>query len=259
MAKPSGGVVSWASDANFTSGPETGNPTKVNPSAGAKAQGQVPGQPYRGQRMNWLFNLLGLWTGYLNNLPNETDFTGQPFAWGGQHTFPIGTPPDYTSTGLNRGLSVPLLGGEEIFASTSISSPLGEVQLSVDALASATVKWRPRFNLPQGCTVQSYSLGGTHNGLSQTGCVTTAKLYQVETTFTAPFAVMTQIGTTQTNSSNTSADLGLSEIGLAHVTPDAGNVHFEMEITVTGAAGALAAASTVKAINITFDQPHVGY
>lgn len=80
-------VPEWASDATFTSGPKAGSPTKVQPSSGAEHQGDVPGQPYRSERHNWLWALLSAWAFYLSDLPNQTQFLNKAFAWIGNHTF----------------------------------------------------------------------------------------------------------------------------------------------------------------------------
>lgn len=79
-AKPSA-VPSWATDTNYTSGPEIGNPTKVALSLGAKAQGWRPGDPLGAQNLNDWMNDVGEWLQYLNdgafedNLSVEGSFT----------------------------------------------------------------------------------------------------------------------------------------------------------------------------------------
>ncbi len=86
MAKPASGPVEWATDATVSSGPEAGSPTRVDP-AGVASQGWLSGKSAPARWMNWVLGVLGDWTSYLDNLPNETDFTGEDFAWGGEHTF----------------------------------------------------------------------------------------------------------------------------------------------------------------------------
>lgn len=71
-AKPSA-VPSWATDANYTSGPETGNPTKVALSLGAKAQGWRPGDPLAAQNLNDWMNDVGEWLQYLSDGDFEDD------------------------------------------------------------------------------------------------------------------------------------------------------------------------------------------
>lgn len=65
MAKPSE-VPAWATDTNYSSGPDVGTATKVDPGAGVKAQGHVPGTRGAAQTMNWWKNLVGSWIDYLD-------------------------------------------------------------------------------------------------------------------------------------------------------------------------------------------------
>ncbi len=140
MAKPAS-VPSWATDANFSSGPESGSPTKVEPSSGAKAQGQVPGQPYRGPRMNWLFNLLCQWATYLNNLPTDNDFRNANFTWGGDHVFTnqVDAPGGVTSGGTIDAVNLvgvdvySATGGEFTYGNGSPSPRARSVSLSLPA------------------------------------------------------------------------------------------------------------------------------
>ncbi len=86
MAKPST-VPTWATDTNFSSGPASGSPTKVNP-AGAPnvVQGSVPGEGAAAEFLNWLFNILCDWIGWVADGSSagasdahlvETDATGE--------------------------------------------------------------------------------------------------------------------------------------------------------------------------------------
>lgn len=87
MAKPSTLPV-WATDATFTSGPETGSNVVVEPSSGYKTQGFVPDANFVGPRVNWLLNLIYQWVLYLQNLHTETTgFLDQDYTWTGTHTF----------------------------------------------------------------------------------------------------------------------------------------------------------------------------
>lgn len=63
--KPSASFT-WATDLNFSSGPASGNPTKVNPPGWpAVAQGNVPDLDIVAEFVNTVFNNVGLWTGWL--------------------------------------------------------------------------------------------------------------------------------------------------------------------------------------------------
>lgn len=77
----------WATDATFSSGPKAGSPTKIEPSAGAKAQGDVPNQPYRAERKNWLLGKLCDYAAYLHGLATDDAFLGAVYAWTNAHTF----------------------------------------------------------------------------------------------------------------------------------------------------------------------------
>jgi len=77
----------WATDANFLSGPKSGSPTKIVPSGGALAQGDVPGQPYRSERKNWILNLLSQYAAYVHGLATDDSFLGAAYTWAGVHTF----------------------------------------------------------------------------------------------------------------------------------------------------------------------------
>lgn len=82
-------VPTWATDATFTSGPKSGSPTKITPSSGAQAQGEVPGDSYRAERHNWLFNLVCGWLAWLATINTQSDFLNRTFAWVAQHTFSV--------------------------------------------------------------------------------------------------------------------------------------------------------------------------
>jgi hypothetical protein len=59
MATKPGASFSWATDANFSSGPASGNPTKV--ASPTPAQGSIPGQAVLAEYYNQLFNITGQW------------------------------------------------------------------------------------------------------------------------------------------------------------------------------------------------------
>lgn len=67
MPKPAS-VPSWGTDANYTNGP-TGIPgtvTKVEPTAGQKAEGWIPKNKLAAQWLNWWKNLVYQWLAYVN-------------------------------------------------------------------------------------------------------------------------------------------------------------------------------------------------
>lgn len=84
MATKPATTFTHATDANFTGGPAIGNPTKIIPPT--PAQGLVPGTGGASEFVNWLFNVIGQWLGWLNSGSSaagedahivETDSTGQ--------------------------------------------------------------------------------------------------------------------------------------------------------------------------------------
>lgn len=78
----------WASDANFSSGPESGTATKVSPGAGALAQGWVPGLGFVGPYGNYILNLLCSWiVGYLKDLHNQVEFLNKAYTFTGAHVY----------------------------------------------------------------------------------------------------------------------------------------------------------------------------
>mgnify|MGYP000477646629 CR=1 FL=1 len=62
MTAPSDNPIQWASDANYSSGPRSGSPTKdTSMSAGVAAQGIVAGQSLKADQINQALNNFGLW------------------------------------------------------------------------------------------------------------------------------------------------------------------------------------------------------
>jgi len=66
MAKPTK-VPTWATDADYSNGPEVGTPTKADPGAGVQAEGYIPQTRLAAQVINWWQNLVGQWTSWLDS------------------------------------------------------------------------------------------------------------------------------------------------------------------------------------------------
>lgn len=65
--KPASHTFTFSTDGNFSSGPASGNPTKVAPAGWpSNLQGFVPGLEYAAEYRNYLWNKMGDWTGWLN-------------------------------------------------------------------------------------------------------------------------------------------------------------------------------------------------
>jgi len=61
-------VFSWSTDTNFTSGPASGNPTKVDPTGWPTVlQGFIPATGIAAEYVNRALNALGTWTSWLNS------------------------------------------------------------------------------------------------------------------------------------------------------------------------------------------------
>jgi hypothetical protein len=112
MAKPLS-TTTWATDTNIASGTETGTPTKVDPGAGYRAQGGVPGLAFIAPYWNYVVNLLCQWMVYLDGITTDSQFLGSLFAWTGIHTFTPSTAATdgLTATGNTTGAGLRGLGG----------------------------------------------------------------------------------------------------------------------------------------------------
>lgn len=56
----------WATDATYSSGPDSGLPTKLEPTSGEKASGYIRGQRPPARKMNWQLGKIGDWVRYLD-------------------------------------------------------------------------------------------------------------------------------------------------------------------------------------------------
>lgn len=65
MAKPSS-TFTWATDANFSTGPRSGQPTTVTPLAGELAQGFIPGSAFPSEWANYILKIAGEWVVWAN-------------------------------------------------------------------------------------------------------------------------------------------------------------------------------------------------
>lgn len=96
----------WASDTNFSSGTESGTPTKVSPGAGALAQGWVPSLGFVGPYGNYLLNLLCSWiVGYVKDLHNQVEFLNKAYTWTAAHVFSGGVTFNTTAVTLTSNMT----------------------------------------------------------------------------------------------------------------------------------------------------------
>lgn len=189
MATKPSNLASWGTDTNFSSGPENGTAVKVEPSAGAKSQGWVPGQPFRGPRMNWWQNTVYTWIQYLNDLHNSADFLNKSYAWiTGAHSFGGGVTtngaldvngavtvaqdivldgggnlPRY-DTPLSHTIQVPTTS----LVADSSADVLEWFNSNAALLKTATGNYRCQFRLPSGSTVQDVFVTMQHQAAAGT-------------------------------------------------------------------------------------------
>lgn len=86
MAKPVT-LPSWATDTNFSSGAESGSSVKLEPSAGVKAQGWIPGNSLPARWLNWWANLVYSWIAYVDGLSTDAQFLGTLWVWTQAHVW----------------------------------------------------------------------------------------------------------------------------------------------------------------------------
>lgn len=65
MARPDA-LPEWATDTNYTNGPDVGTPTKVEPPGAKSAEGWVGSEKPPAQYQNWWQNLVGEWVEHLH-------------------------------------------------------------------------------------------------------------------------------------------------------------------------------------------------
>jgi len=115
LAKPLS-TTTWATDATITTSPdatENGATPVVDPGAGYRGQGFVPGLPFVGTYVNYVLNLLCQWIVYLNGITTDAQFLASLFAWTGTHTFTPSTAATngITATGNTTGAGGRFTGG----------------------------------------------------------------------------------------------------------------------------------------------------
>lgn len=131
MATKPTDVFTYATDANFSSGPDSGNPTKANPPGWPNVtQGEVPGLKVVAAFTNKIRNVLGQWVTWLNAGSSagaadahlcETDSAGmltltrikalshdQAIEFKKELTFPGLTQDFYTTTGATASATMPI-------------------------------------------------------------------------------------------------------------------------------------------------------
>jgi hypothetical protein len=202
-------VPDWASDTNFSSGAESGNATKASPGAGPLAQGFVPGELFKAQRVNYTLYWIIQHVLYLRNLGTDAFFLAIAFVWTSLHRFTAGI----------RAAGIQLESGDILYTnSAGVAAPISRTkQLPLNIMnGTGTGGWRVAsatgqafsqdplsgvsdgiiyIDLPTGATIVGYAVGCTPVG-SGTMTVTC----QMEDINTSSGAItISPIGSTRTS------------------------------------------------------------
>ena len=222
MAQPAD-ILNWASDTNFTTGPESGTPTKVDPGATYEAQGFVPDDAFVGPYVNWALNNVSLWLAYLKNLDADSYFLGRAYSWTAAHVWSaLGR----FTAGLRASAIQLVTGGDMLYTDAAgASAPrlrLRSVPLRVQN-ENATVAWAgggssitmvnlggayiplTQHDLPQGASMQTARAWGHDDG----GTLTIEFGYW-EITHSSGVAAYTQLGVSTRTGTNAFLDYNFS-------------------------------------------------
>lgn len=249
MAKPTK-VPTWATDADYSNGPEVGTPTKADPGAGVQAEGYIPQTRLAAQVINWWQNLVGQWTSWLDST----------FAGGGGDPIEFLEPLDSVHSLGDVGA-----GGEFLYVDASgapitktrVINVSGNAPISVSSGAtydgsvwtlqpSNTIRI-PVGPIPSGATITRVRAGVLLNGI---GAEVTMRFYRVRATTSDGLPQgRTQIGSDQTWG-GVSVDWTLDLSGLSESVNRQTDHHY-VEI-VTGSGGT---SCQVRGVFVDFSDP----
>lgn len=224
MSKPAT-VPVWASDATYTSGPETGNATVVTPSAGYLSQGWVPGLNFASQYANYIVNLLSQWATYLN-LSGTDELT--------------------YAAARTRTVFVPLASGA---CNVPARSSNGDVAVTLTSGPVPAV-WSVPVVLPHGATLTRVRAGVAPDAASNSGFMALTVLKQTPNTVSAGSATVATTLATTANPSVTAAAI-LSSGTLAEVIDNTVNCY---TATVCSSASAGGTFDLLKWVEITYTE-----
>lgn len=233
MAQP---VVdpNWASDTNFSSGPESGSATKVSPGAGPLAQGFVPGLSFVGPYANYTLYWLCQWAAYLKGLNTDAVFLAFTFVWTALHRFTAGI----------RASAIQLVTGGDLTYTDSAGTAAPRAREMRVALTPTPV------NISGGAVlVQWYAVSGvlSNSSISAGDCAVFSQLPRGIVITAVDFVVSgvggqtvtcqfwkntTQLGSDQVSSGGTVQTLALT--GLSETVAVAQNYWFKFTATAAG-------------------------
>lgn len=139
MAAKPGSVPTWATDTNFSSGLESGLPTKVAVSSGKRAQGWLPAEEPASTNLNYEQNLLGQWLQYIS----EGHLTGvvtisNGFHYGTGDSFAFATPVVTLTDSEGKFISA-MVGGSVTIAGAT--TPANNGVFTVTGQTATTLTW----------------------------------------------------------------------------------------------------------------------
>lgn len=225
-AKPTLSNAEWATDATFSSGPDSGQNTKVSASAGVKAQGWRPGDAlgFVGAWFNYWQNQIYAWMAYLSDgaFTGNTEFSGGTFAVAGEIQADGGI-------AVNNGNHLRLSGEANYDAlrtftvrrgmsGTGATGPdtrittyqIGGVALAQDVGSTTAFVYHQPVELPQDAEITGWR--ALVESDSSGGALVTGQLYRVEHTFGGSPSVDTgtPVGGSDTSSGGAVDTIGVS-------------------------------------------------
>jgi hypothetical protein len=225
VAKPSSLPV-WATDSLLASGTQSGQTTKLTPSAGEQAQGAVPGTAAVGRFMNWVLNLLYQWVVYLN-LSGTDELT-------------------YANT-RTRVKLIPLAAG--VFSGSGSGSYIeAENGVTLSSPGTVSVGWRLPLELPHGATLTGVRAGVDPDNATSSGNMQLIVLKVVPDKSTTPGA-----GTTTTLATVSSSGTAAQRLATSALTESIDRELAQYELTVTSTTTA-AASDVVRWVEVTFTE-----
>lgn len=240
MAYPVSDPV-FASDATFSSGPESGSNTKVDPGASYMQQGLVPGLKFVGPYLNFLLNRLCAWIVlYVKDLHNQVEFLNKAYTWTGTHTFglagawvvaggsnTITGAGNLDTTGTLEAAAIQIDNGVAEFGyKAQRSGRAKQIPLITQKMTTGANPWeydgttgglistgggscKLALELPSGCTITALTVGLT----APSGTITVALFREAIDTGTG-VVTQTQIGANADNGVSTSfVSTGIGAVG----------------------------------------------
>lgn len=239
MARPAGTPPTWATDANYTAteptDPHDGNPNKVEPTSGQKANGFEPRYRAPAQFFNWLFSRISLWLEYVVGFIDASDEFVYPTTKSRKRVYGVGSfRPDVAT---EWDLTIDGAGAGHL-ASPTANNAKG--QFTID-------------HLPQGATVTAVEvLLGTSANRGTAADRWQVRLFKTTRTFDGTLASSaTQVGSTLDDAGGAASIRKVSFNSLSEAIGE-GN---DLVVGIEGPNGSLAAGDYLYGVRVTFNDP----